>query len=1013
MDFWRIWRLINRRIYLVIGLALVAAVLVVIGIFIQNQMAGVTADARLTVQQAPSSMVMSSSENPTLIQADPSKRISELTTQLKGNNNIFVQAAELLRKDEEGRKREVNSILERNQYFAPYDTKIADTVDQQVQEGIIPPASKQAEYEKRRRDFRLTEVARLAAPRDSLGTFAQDGVKQDASVIANIYREQVDAKPVVSLMDTESVRQFDNQIQLLGNFGRESEALLYLNMLTVAFLDHYATLSQAGTRTNIAGLLKKKEAAVQERVVAVRNLAAFKNRSEFAVIIGPQDNTVQSFQSLENRLAELRAQRDGAREAFNNAVQNAASTPKTITVSLPAEENPRYKELQGAVDRAEVEFNRLTATRGDNDPELKTARETLSKLKIARNGAKKPFTVSQPNPNYLEAQRSLNTARSNVATAEVTMLPHEQQYNKLLKRLLSSPVLQAEYSKLMGELDQVSKNLAMINQNLQKLGGENILSSQTGTILITRAYVLPSKNTLPNGVKLLLYATTLALILGVALVIGQDALDNSVRTKKDAEEILGLPVAGEIPAQLPDPRRAPRVTYLDPLSPTSEAYRLLRTDILFTQLENPFRSLLVATVKPGQGATTTVANLAITMAQAGKKVILVDSDLRHPSLHQVFSLSNERGLTTLLAGASIAIDEVLQRTEIENLLVLTSGPLPLNPSELIGSPQMRELHKRLKDAADVVLFDAPSTIAFSDTSILASFVDSTLLVIRAGDVPRGVVEQVKGMLTKAHANLIGVVLNAAPSESVDSVHYHNQYYPRLKSTTQSVPSQSYSALDDDDRFEHLAAEAEEADDDDDMNFLVGGASPSLRNPGVGAAAEVNSEPVVEPPRPVSVQLPVQEPPVARPTPVAPIVAIPTSTSPPSSPLFSEPVWEAGAELPRIPEPPRTTSEPLKTNWGTSPMVAPSELPIARAAETAPAPPKPGSPLINDENDNEITFDFDKDDEEDLDDFDEDFDDFDEDEGYDDGDYADDAARLPQRKKPTGSGGILGWFKRGR
>ena len=493
---------------------------------------------------------------------------------------------------------------------------------------------------------------------------------------------------------------------------------------------------------------------------------------------------------------------------------------------------------------------------------------------------------------------------------------------------------------------------------------------------------MPSKNTWGNGVKLLLYATTLALVLGVALVIGLDALDNSVRTKKDAEEVLGLPVAGEIPAQLPDPRRAPRVTYLDPLSPTAEAYRLLRTDILFSQLENPFRSLLVATVKPGQGATTTVANLAITLAQTGKKVILVDADLRHPSLHQAFSLSNERGLTTLLAGASVAIDEVLQRTEIESLLVLTSGPLPLNPSELIGSTQMRELHKRLKGAADVVLFDAPSAIAFSDTSILASFVDATLLVIRAGDVPRGVVEQVKGMLTKAHANLIGVVLNAAPSESVDSVHYHNQYYPRLKSTGSTVTAQNYTILEDEDRFERLAAEAEDAKDDE-MDFLAAGAGPSLPNPSV--AADV--------------------PPAAAAPKVTPETPRPVAADPPHPVTRSVPPTEPA----RAPEATYVVSDPPRTNWGTSPMAAPPEAPTARGKETLPPPTS--VPATKDE-DNEIIFDFEGEGyDEDLED---DFEDFDlEDDSDDDYGYDEEDERLPRKKKPASRGGILQWFKRGR
>ena len=1085
MDFWRIWRLINRRIYLVIGLALVAAVLVVIGIFIQNQRAGVVADARLTLQQAPPSVAMNANGEPSAAQADSSsKRISELATQLANNNNIFLQTADLLRRDEEARKKEVLSILERNQYFAPYDTQIEEKVDQMVRDGEVNPAARQAQLEEQKRQFRLAEVARLAAPRDRLGAWMQDGVKLEANEIADNLRQFVDVKPTISLLDTESARQFDNQIQLLGHFQRDNQALLYLNMLCVAFLDNYTVNAQSATRVSIARLLKQKEAADADRQRAINEMSVFKRKSRLASTIG-QETTAQTSQALEGRIAELKAARDAAEQTFNNAVQNAAQTKPTITVNLPSQENPEYKRAKAEVDKWSVDVKRLLATKGENDPELQTARAALNTAESqAKFYLRQRYTQSQPNPNYLSAQSTLTLAKGQYMASQAALRAPQQQYDELMKRLALQPALQAEYSKLAREIDGLDKSLARINQELQNARLEGIQSSRSGTIQITRAYVLPSKNTMANGIKLLLYATVLALILGIALVIGLDALDNSVRTKKDAEEIFGLPVAGEIPAQLADPRRAPRVTYLDPLSPTAEAYRLLRTDILFTQLEHPFHSLLVATVKPGQGATTTATNLAITMAQAGKKVILVDADLRHPSLHGVFGLPNDQGLTTLLAGANLAIDEVVQRTEIESLLVLTSGPLPIDPSERIGSQQMRELHERLKAVADIVIFDAPSTIAFSDTSILSSFVDATMLVIRAGDVPRGAVEQVKAMLTKAHANLIGVVLNAAPTESVDSVHYHNQYYPRLKAVaTETAPRESYPALSEDERMERLMSEGSASDDEDDEDepdLLSARPMASLRNPGpVSAPPPVVSEvappvpielpkpvvieppvelpkpapvieapappipvevpkptpvvvapsvveqpkpiitapvvevpkPVVEAPKPVLVDITPPVAPVAPVAPIAPVVVAPVVTPPvpPPPPVVTPiatpvvvftPTPPAPPIPPSIVEPVRTASEPLKTNWSTSPLIGNVEPPVSRPVEL----PKP----TQESDDEEISFDFDEEEAEDFDNFDDDFEEYDDD--FDDDDEEDSASSKP---KSSGLGGILNWFKRGR
>lgn len=905
MDFWRIWRLINRRIYLILSLALVAALLVLVGVFIQNLRAGVAADARLTLQQAPAPPAAASGIP---AEASTTLRISELVTQLRNNNDIYLEAADLLRMDEEKRKKEVLSILERNNYFAPFDTKLQEELDQLIARGELSATERDAQLARNRDSIRQTQVALLAAPRDRQGSFAPEGVQRDPVEIADLLREKVDIIPVASLLTTENQPQFDNQVQLLGHFPRDAQATLYLNMLSVAFVNYYSIGSQASGKVRIADLTRKQDEAERQRALAVTRLSSFKNRSNLHAIIG-QDATGQSFVTLEAELAKLHGERDGALQAMRTLEVQLRGMKKTTVVTLPAEENPAYKSAKQEVEKWRVEVMRLAATKGENDPELKTMRAALQSATENMKRAYRSFTLSQPNPNYTTLEGALASSHARYAASEAELRPIEARYKQLQARLRSMPKLQAEYSKIVHDLDTIEKSLAVIDQALQKEKLDNIQSGRAGTVMITRAHVLPSKNTFPNAIRLLLYATVLAVLLGVGLVVALDAVDNTVRTKKDAEQLFGLPVSGEIPAHLPDPRRAPRVAYLDPLSPTAEAYRLLRTEIQFTTVEHPFRSLLVTTCKPGQGATTTVSNLAIALAQAGKRIILVDADLRHPSLHHAFALSNEQGLTTLLSGGTVPIDAVLQRTEVENLLVLTSGPLPLNPSELLGSPQMQELHARLKSVSDVVLFDAPSAIAFSDTAVLSSFIDATLLVIRAGDIPRGVIEQVKERLVRSRANLIGVVLNAAPSEMVDSVHYHNQYYPRLKETRVSEPRAS-------------AAPVAELDEEDEPIASVVATAPT----------EAPASPPPPPPPPPS--------------------------TPPASP-----------EPPTAPQPQLTT--------------------IARGGD-------------------EISFEFDQDDEEDDLDLDDGLD-LDEDDDFFDEDY--DEAPRRTRPTPRRTGGILSWFQR--
>ncbi|MHB1189559.1 MAG: tyrosine-protein kinase family protein, partial [Armatimonadota bacterium] len=180
-----------------------------------------------------------------------------------------------------------------------------------------------------------------------------------------------------------------------------------------------------------------------------------------------------------------------------------------------------------------------------------------------------------------------------------------------------------------------------------------------------------------------------------------------------------------------------------------------------------------------QGGTNTVANLAISLAQDGKRVVVVDADMRRPSLHRIFKAENGIGLANVLAN-EVDIDEVLRATEVDNLLFVPAGPPPSNPSELLGSGRMRGVTQWLAEHADFVLFDTPSAVAFTDAVVLSRVVDGVLLVVRAQQVPRGAELQVRNLLNKANANILGVVLNDVQPEMVDSCYYHSHYYPNVE-----------------------------------------------------------------------------------------------------------------------------------------------------------------------------------------------------------------------------------------
>ena len=213
------------------------------------------------------------------------------------------------------------------------------------------------------------------------------------------------------------------------------------------------------------------------------------------------------------------------------------------------------------------------------------------------------------------------------------------------------------------------------------------------------------------------------------------------------------------------------ITLTDPRSPVSEAYRSLRTNLEFSSLDEPLRTLVVTSVAPGEGKSTTLANLAVTMAQAGKQVILVDCDLRRPSLHTLFGLPDSPGLTNMMMDEKMIQAPPLQETVVSGLRLLAAGPLPPNPAEVMGSRRMAEIITALKDQADIVLFDAPPVIAVTDAAVLAARVDGVLLVIRAGKTKREHVERAKALLERVKARIVGAVLTNARADTSLQYYY--------------------------------------------------------------------------------------------------------------------------------------------------------------------------------------------------------------------------------------------------
>jgi capsular exopolysaccharide synthesis family protein len=219
--------------------------------------------------------------------------------------------------------------------------------------------------------------------------------------------------------------------------------------------------------------------------------------------------------------------------------------------------------------------------------------------------------------------------------------------------------------------------------------------------------------------------------------------------------------------------KRPIIMDINPKSPISEAYRTLRTNIEFSAIDEPIRVIMITSAGPGEGKSTTASNLAVAYAQSDKKVLLIDADLRKPTLHHTFVRTNRWGLTNIITGQT-NISEVISRTDINNLDLLSSGPIPPNPSEILSSKRMSILLEELKLIYDIIIIDTPPALAVTDAQIVATKCDGVILVIDSGKVKREVAMKVKASLEHVKARILGAVLNNIDRKNGESYYYY--YY---------------------------------------------------------------------------------------------------------------------------------------------------------------------------------------------------------------------------------------------
>ena len=525
------------------------------------------------------------------------------------------------------------------------------------------------------------------------------------------------------LVEMVKTKQEGDLISILVEAGSPEKAMAIANAWAEAFVDHVNSLFGASQPASEFQVQADEALADYQESEAV--LSAFLGNNQIAALsneIGAKEGTLADYyaaqRSLDRLLSDAKALRDDLEEGLDSsnvgrnglALLLLRAQASTLSSGMPA-------DLQLTLDQQ---------TEGAEDPARQLA--------------------------------ELDTLIANLETRQLDV-----------RVLIDDGTLQREILELRAQLEQENARERELNnaRNLAwdryvvvsaKVGEAQVANQAPGSwVRLAEAAIEPKEPISPRKALNTLLGSVVGCMLAVGVAFTMEYMDDSIETPEDVQRALGLSTLSSI-APVPASATCGPVAASQPSSATAEGFRHLRTQ-LEVAAGGPPRAILVTSANPMEGKSTVLANLGTVIAQAGRSVIIVDSDMRRPVLHETFGLSNAQGLSNALVEDGGNPRLFLQETTVENLRVLTSGPLPPNPAELLDAPRLEELVHRLRTDADILLFDSPACLAVTDALLLARTADATLLVVESGRTPRDTAHRAVQALTGVGAKVVGVVLN--------------------------------------------------------------------------------------------------------------------------------------------------------------------------------------------------------------------------------------------------------------
>jgi len=376
--------------------------------------------------------------------------------------------------------------------------------------------------------------------------------------------------------------------------------------------------------------------------------------------------------------------------------------------------------------------------------------------------------------NQAEQASSYAASKQNLEEQMAQLDQQIQANSATLNSLESTPENQAERDQLNVILAQYRQTYAYLMQSYEQVRLAEV--QNISNIIQKEPAVPPKKPFQPVVFRTTMLGALLGLFLGVGMIVLFEALDDTIKDPEEIAQRFGIPLLGMIATHEQEDEGP--ITQAKPRSPITEAFRSLRTNIQFTSVDRPLHTILVTSPSPKDGKSTIAANLSVVFAQGDRKVVLIDADLHRPKQHKLLGISNRRGLSELFTQPVLQVDGNLRDTNIPNLSILTSGSLPPNPAELLGSEKMGQILSQVKQKGEITVIDSPPLMAVTDAAVLSSRADGVLLVIRPSVTKLQACKHTIEQLKRVGANVLGYVLNEVniKRSGYRYTYYYKQYY---------------------------------------------------------------------------------------------------------------------------------------------------------------------------------------------------------------------------------------------